>query len=364
MIFISNPLQDIVLSSDLADFTIMSQDHDFVDVRLSVDNAEVLSSRYYLNNGKVIIPDIRSLIEQQIIGDADFNTSDCLLEATADDDSNSVTFRVMYCDRSLKLVDTATWLQDNFLTLANWRRIPPGICVTLYWYAVAKESLLLRAFCTYFDEAGKRKTYQYVISGNGQVAINDGNLSQFIDFADVVSKICEANKVENITLQSVTFRLKNRSITYFIDPSLTDARQFSFFNCFGIVETISLKGITSAKIKADRSVASVGRTSMFYDASISKEYEIETAPLTSDECILIEQMLTSPSVRVQPDNYYETDFESLYPILITDFSSELSNTDEKLNTVKFTWRYADNLPYLVPHESEGVFDFNFNPVFI
>ncbi|MDE6928865.1 MAG: hypothetical protein K2P06_09090 [Muribaculaceae bacterium] len=44
-------------------------------------------------------------------------------------------------------------------------------------------------------------------------------------------------------------------------------------------------------------------------------------------------MLTSPSVRIPygPDvALYDTDFDALIPIIITDFTSELSDTDEKL----------------------------------
>lgn len=55
--------------------------------------------------------------------------------------------------------------------------------------------------------------------------------------------------------------------------------------------------------------------------------------LTSDECLQVEQMLTSPSVRIPygPDvALYDTDFDALIPIIITDFTSELSDTDEKL----------------------------------
>jgi len=73
---------------------------------------------------------------------------------------------------------------------------------------------------------------------------------------------------------------------------------FYYLNCFGVVEQLPLQRITNEKVKTDRSVATLGKTSCFYDITISKEYEVESAPLTSDECLQVEQLFTSPMVRI------------------------------------------------------------------
>lgn len=54
---------------------------------------------------------------------------------------------------------------------------------------------------------------------------------------------------------------------------------------------------------------------------------------------------------------------TITPILITDFTSELSDTDEKLNSVKFTWRFAENRPKIAVSQSPGIFNDKFNPTF-
>ena len=41
-------------------------------------------------------------------------------------------------------------------------------------------------------------------------------------------------------------------------------------------------------------------------------------------------------------SFYESDFDALRPVLITDSTSEIADDPEKPNTVKFTWRYAKN----------------------
>lgn len=44
-------------------------------------------------------------------------------------------------------------------------------------------------------------------------------------------------------------------------------------------------------------------------------------------------------------------------------TSEFSDTDDKPNKVKFTWCYAENRPFINLHESPGIFNDKFNPVF-
>ena len=77
-------------------------------------------------------------------------------------------------------------------------------------------------------------------------------------------------------------------------------------------------------------------------------------------------MLTSPSVRIpwgRDVAIYEVDFDAVISILISDYTSEISDSDEKLNSVKFTWRFAHNRPKVEPPYSPGIFNDKFNPTF-
>ncbi len=146
-------------------------------------------------------------------------------------------------------------------------------------------------------------------------------------------------------LQSVTVRCGNRSASFFIHPVLEVNEPIFYLNCFGVVGHLTLPRTTMVKVKTNRSLASLGKRSQFYDISTSKEYEVESGPLTSDECLQVEQMLTSPSVRI-PFGYAcdKYDYDAMRPILITDYTYEFSDLDEKLNKVKFTWCFAENTP--------------------
>lgn len=72
----------------------------------------------------------------------------------------------------------------------------------------------------------------------------------------------------------------------------------------------------------------------------------------------MKQLFTLPTVRIPFDIYsvlYGTNFDALTTILITDFTSEISDTNEKLNTVKFTLRFAVNRPKVNIPTSPGIF---------
>lgn len=79
----------------------------------------------------------------------------------------------------------------------------------------------------------------------------------------------------------------------------------------------------------------------------------------------MEQLLTSDDVRLPygENAQEESDFYAMASILITDFTSEISDGDEKLNSVKFTWRYKRNLPQVSMPTTPGIFNDKFNPIY-
>ena len=114
--------------------------------------------------------------------------------------------------------------------------------------------------------------------------------------------------------------------------NLTELGLSSVSESSEVKSVMRLPHATTHKIKADRSIGTLGKSARFYNVTTAKEYEVQSAPLTSDECLQVEQMLTSPVVRIPwgtDSNLAETDFDAMLPILITDFTSELSDTDDK-----------------------------------
>lgn len=367
MIQFSFLTSDVMLSSDIPDIIIFT-DHDYIDFRLLSSGYTLLEGRYYAIDGKATVTDIGSLVENYLAGNTDIPLADFVVEASFDDDDEMAEkeFTALYCNVATGLFDPADWLRHNFLTLTKSRRIAPDDFINLMLYAAPEESLTFRVLATYLDADGNRGTYSYIASGNGLVVTVGDVYSQYIYLDNVRDAIKSAMNLDAVTLLSVTVQCGDRSLTCFVDKSLADVAPFYYLNCFGIPEHISLPRTTIAKLKVDRSVATLSKTSQFYDITTSKEYEVETGPLTADECAQVEQMFASPLVRVPLTTYgynFETDFDALDTILITDFTSELSDTDEKLNSVKFTWRYADNRQKVNISEENEIFDTNFNNSF-
>lgn len=356
---------DVVLSSDLPDITVFT-DHDFVDVRLSAYGNVLLAGRYYALNGSARVSDISSLVEGFLAGNTDENLCEFNIEAFVGAEIAEQSFTVLYCDKATGLYDPADWLRQNFLTLSPIRRLAPDSFINVSWYTTEKEGISFRVYATFLNDKGVRDTYFYVHSGNGLIAHINGIMSEYVYMDDVRQRVMEAKKLTSLTLLSVTVRCGERSATFFIDPALADVVPFYYLNCFGVVEQLPLQRITTEKLKTDRSIATLGSASRFYDVTTSKEYEVESAPLTSDECLQVEQLFTSPTVRIPFGIYsvlYETDFDALATILITDFTSELSDTDEKPNSVKFTWRFAEIRPKVNIPTSPGIFNDKFQPPF-
>lgn len=358
-------IPSLFLSGNIPDINIAT-DHEAVDFRLTVYGDVLLEGRYYAFDGYATVSDIAPLIEHYVAGNPEMNLVDVHLEASDGDESATLDFPVLYCDKYTDMYDPSDWLRENFLTLTRSRRISSDSYINVSWYTTEKEGILFRVYVTYLDDNGKRCTYEYPYSGNGQIAHINGILTQLLYLQEVRDRLVERGKALAPLLQSVTVRCGNRSASFFVDPALVVNEPIFYLNCFGVVEHLALPRTTTVKVKTDRSLASLGKNSQFYDITTSKEYEVESGPLTSDECLQVEQMLTSPSVRI-PFGYgcakYDSDFDALRPILITDYTCEMSDSDEKLNKVKFTWRFADNTPTMEKPTTPGIFDDKFNPVF-
>ncbi len=169
----------LFLSSVIPDINIYT-DHEAVDFRLMIYGAVLLEGRYYAFNGYATVSDISPIIEQYIAGNDEMNLVDVQLEASFGDESAELEFRVLYCDKLLDLFDPADWLRENFLTLSRSRRIAPDSLINVSWYTTEREGIMFRVYVTFLDDNGRRQTYQYVQSGNGQIAHVNNILQEYI----------------------------------------------------------------------------------------------------------------------------------------------------------------------------------------
>ena len=365
MINISYHSPKLIFSSDVPDITI-STDHDFADVQIRCNTLILLSGRFYADRGFVTVHDVAPLVGQLFQNDPEFNKAGITIEASSEGEvAEKVTFTAICCHRKLDLYEPTEWLAGNFLTTVRSRRIAPAGWLNLSWYAAQGESLAVYVRINYLNDDARPCSYRWLHSGNLQTAPEAKICSVYIRMKDIRAALIKKCNIANPQVVCFTVERGERRVTFYVDPSLSAAPVFHFNNCFNVLEQLSVQCVTTAKIKKDHAIALIGNEAQLYDVTLSKEYETQTGPLTSDECEQMEQMLTANAVHILfwKSANWEADVYSMTPILITDFNSEITNGDDKLNTVKFTWRYTHNLPVTHIPTTSDIFTDPFNPTF-
>lgn len=338
----------ILLTSRLGDLDI-AVDGTFVDVRL-VDpyGFDILSERYYASGGNVTLYDFGSLIENDLRSSGGTFGKYTLKLLNADNTlADSHTYQMLYCDRYTVCTDVAAFLRENFLTTLQFRRLAEGDDLGLTLFAMQGENTTTTIHITYRKQ-GEAETYitDYTFPPKA-TATQDGLMFLSIEYAELLNTLATRlnAKPNDIEIVSFTVRCSQRSATCYIDRSLRKGDLFFFHNCFNALETLNLPMTGKTKTDVSRSTAVINTRSSFYNQRTTQTHEVECGPLTSDEAEWIAQFCTSYEVFRLVPNLCDPD-DPLIPerVLITDADCVTSDNDDKPNTVKFTWRYADNRP--------------------
>ena len=366
MIKIQN-FRAMMLSCHIGTISILT-DKEYIDVDISTtETGKLLSERYYATDGRVLLYDLRSLVEQAmrpygiVVMSVWFEVYVDIPDDHSDDYDRG-GFKCIYCDSDIDIYDFEPLLKSHFLTAAASRRVAP-------------ESFVFLPFFAYFGELVNYEIFADFLSGGEpghcsfkgplqQTSATSNEVWTHTIFCAEVKRHAEDMVGGEIELTAFTVRVGDRAASFFIDKSLAGTRPFYFRNCFNVSDNLFVPAVTTAKTKVDRSLAVLGSVSQFYDATCEQTYEVQSAGLTADECSLAEQMFCSDDVRTPYESAPDDgDFDALRPVLITDSTSEIADDPEKPNQVKFTWRYATNRINLQNPKSGDVFTDDFDFVF-
>ena len=345
MIKIQN-FRAMMLSCHIGTISILT-DKEYIDVDISTTEKDyLLSERYYATDGKVTLYDLRSLVEQAMRPHGIVVTN-VWFEVYVDtpdehsDDYDRAGFKVIYCDRDIDIYDFEPLLKSHFLTAAASRRVAPESFMFLPFFAYSNEAVNYEVYCDYIS--GGLHSHCWFAGPYQQITASSDGVWTHTIFCKEIQRQAEDMVGAEIELTAFTVRVGDRAASFFIDKSLSGTRPFYFRNCFNVPDNLFVPAVTTAKTKVDRSLAVLGTVSQFYDATCEQTYEVQSAGLTADECSLAEQMFCSDDVRTPYESAPDDgDFDALRPVLITDSTSEIADDPEKPNTVKFTWRYAEN----------------------
>lgn len=350
----------ILLTSRLGDLGI-DVDGKFIDVRL-VDpfGFDILAERYYAAGGSVTLYDFGSLIENYLRSSgSSFGSFTLKLLNTDSTLADSHTYRMLYCDRYTVCTDVAAFLRENFLTTLHFRRIAEGDDLGLTLFAMQGEDTTTTIHLTYRNVGEAETQLTAYTFPSKATADRDGLMFLSIEYAEMMSTLCTrlGAKPHAVEIVGFTVRCGQRSVSCYIDRSLRKGESFFFRNCFNTLETLNLPLTTKTKTDVSRSTAVINTRSSFYNQRTTQTHEVQCGPLTSDEAEWIAQFFSAYEVfRLVPNHCDPSDPLQVEAVLITDADCITSDSDDKPNTVKFTWRYADNRP--MEHFSASPSTFN------
>lgn len=298
----------------------------------------VLSTTIYPVNGRIFLYDLGPLIEEDMRKDGLTESVIDVVFLSGNSRILSTPFVAIHCPFNTS-VDCAKFLANHFLSSLTAKRIPAG--------GVSDGE---RIWLNYSMEEGNEPTSYKLTAYFLTPADTIFTLEMTLPFAsyflrtaiavgyNAVWDACDSNydpgeyAIEEMKLMYYTVTAGARLFTYFVDYDFKPTQRFRFNNVFNVEEMMYLDAVTVTKTDTERSIATSHGQSLFYDQVDSQEYEVTTAPLSTEEAEWAAQLLLSHKVqKVEKDGTF-TD------ILITDMTAEVTDSDDEHRRIKFTYR--------------------------
>lgn len=278
----------------------------------------------YPYNGKVMLWELRDLVETHMVD----NQQHVAVVSVTNGSSTLCSFTVIYLSGVI-LGDCSTFCENYFLTLSDAQQILPGIDYPLFYYGSETTATIRVA---YIDD-GKTRVASQSFNVNGRLLLSVEHLSSQFGVTGIVG---------------VTVIVGKRTMNFFVNNEIAPDYVFQFINYFNVLEVVPINCATSTNQKGDRTIASVGRSSVLASLHHEVEHEVETAPLSPIQCSAVEQLCESPSAWLLPENT---------PIIITERTCDISDERGELQSVKFTWRTLSGRQLVIrePHVFTRIF---------
>ena len=324
--FLSKTLADkqVCVTSAIGRLSV-STDAPSVTVTLSNEGMEFYRATLYAYNGRVSVDDLASVIELRFLS-LGWHLHSVRISVAATSDptvSDYMDLNCLYCAYDMP-DDYDPSL--SFFSCFQSQRVPPSAVIRFY-------GMIFRNSPVRFNVSG--------FTADGTPAACEILSSSFdgyvtVDIPSIINTCRSDFDMATVSVVSVFCNGIGKSL--FI-CSMPDALEFRFRNCFNCPETVFVTGSSVMKTEASRELAICAGQIQQYNHSTDRTYEHTTAPLTRPEAAAMSQLIESRSVSVVIDG-------KEYPVLITDHTSDVSNDDSSLNSLKFTWRFAGKRPRL------------------
>lgn len=336
MISLTTTFNTLYFSAELPDEVVFTTDNPYIEVRVYFYHAVIFSTTLYPYNGKATFHDLRSLVEAAIIKEGYSHGSFTLFAKYDSQSASTDDFDVVYSD-IIQTFSAEIFCSSHFLTTRTSFRISRDGTQRLSLYAKAHETYDGYTECVVLPNGA---TSPVVLRLTDTVNRTSG-WAAGVDYFEINAELIQDAVYDNFPQQAgkllaFTVHRGARAMTFFV----TDDRfnvSFSFRNAFDCVEYAELTAVTTAKQKMEQSEAVCQRNHIFYDRQTEQTFEVETAFLTHEEAIWLNQMLASR--KVENTAAVGADKE----VLIIESTSEISDSDDAKNRIKFTWKFAKDV---------------------
>ena len=353
---INTPFSNLYLSAMLPErvsFSVQDENTSAV-VSVYVDHQIVFQSTLYAFGHNMYLNDIRSIIEEGIRQNENAH-GECMV-TIADSESNASTQNFVVLISDFAIPSPMYFLATHFLTTRSSFRIHRSGNQTLAWLPSAAGTHLKYIDAVILPEGESTPTV--LRWDQGQQQYFDGQLYSYTFKVQTISDYFEQKYPEKKgKLLSFTVHVGQRSMTFFVTDEVPDFR-LSFLNAFNITEYAELYAVTTQKQKVERSEAHCNFDHIFYDQKTEISFEVETAALPYEEAQWLNQVFASRYVAIP---IYGDTFEQ---ILITDSTSEITDSDKEQNRLKFTYKFAKDKQHKYVESSPAYFTEEYNKQFM
>lgn len=335
----------------------LSTDETKIEIVVEDGLTKMFKTSLYAFDKKVSIVNIGEVLENYMIANGKVFTAFTVYYNTAEGAYiGSFNLNTLFCTH-ITDAEAGVFGSYNFLTTLTAKRVPPHSIETIH-ILHGQETGPCKFHCVYETEEGEigNKTITMRTITTDYIGVSSIQVSY-----DTLYLRLHLQGVKPSKLLSYTIEYNNRSFTYYVTDNIPEV-SFTFRNCFNVDETAYFNAITTTKTKVNRTMAVSQGRHLFYDQTVDKTYEGQTASLTAEEAYWVEQLLMSHSVRLGTS----TDVDTLPEVIISDSDCEIADNDEELNKVKFTWQFAKTAPHLQKSfrsDNSGVFTEPYNNVF-
>ena len=333
-------LSSYTLSSSLpASFTVYGAGRESALVSILLQGECIYSSRLYGNAaGNCTFYEFRQIVEQYM---AARSLALAELEIMVDDGERQEQINgvfVIFCRYRNTGSDDEEFLQQRFLTNRSYATLPRGQMMMLSFFASQEESNMAYFDCVFQSDKGvteltvRQAVYKFDRPAVYSLLVSAAYLKELAD--EEAGDDCGR-------LLSFTARMGQRSLPVFIHDGEPCAH-LSFRNSFNVWEELFVFGTVTRKTDISRKEAIIMGVSSFYDKSVSRKCEVATAPLSLEEARWMNEFLESDEVVMEVSSNCPAE-----PVLISDITSEISDSAKEQVIIKFSYRFADNARFIV-----------------